>query len=625
LALAAGLLLLQPAPAGAFEFLGFKFFEKKSDEDIIGTPQNYTIEFNVTDADRGLTKTLKSASALWSDRKKPASGAAGLIAKAKDDYRHILNALYGEARYGGVISIRIGGREADDLAPDAEFPNPVAVTVNVDPGPLFHFDQAEIVNPAPPPTSRYDRVDDPAEEGFRTGEVAESGTIIKAGRLAVAAWQQQGHAKADIATQRVVAAHDTDTIDASIEIAPGPRAVYGPVTVQGTTRMDPVFVARQTDLQPGEEYDPDDIKEASDRLARLGVFRSARIKEGDVIGPDGQLPITVYVQERKLHRFGIGGSYSTIDGLGVEGYWLHRNLFGHAEQLRLDAKVAGIGTTVDPTKFNYRIGPTYTAPGIFDPDTNFVASVIGEREVLDAYTRTGVVGQAGFTHIYSRELTGRAFLEGGYNKFEDDVFGERDFTFAGVLGGITFDSRDNAADATEGFYVDAEVEPFYEFNYGNLATRMVAEARTYYSLDADDRFVLAGRAKIGSLVGSPISETAPDKLFFAGGGGSVRGYGYRNIGVETADGIVGGRSLAEASAELRVRVTETIGVVGFVDAGFVGADSFPDFSGDIKVGVGGGLRYLTGLGPLRLDVAFPLDPGPDDPSVAFYVGIGQAF
>src|SRR5690606_33644640 len=144
-------------------------------------------------------------------------------------------------------------------------------------------------------------------------------------------------------------------------IAPGPRAVYGPVTVQGMTRMDPVFVARQTDLKPGEEYDPDDIKEAGDRLARLGVFRSARIKEADTLGPDGQLPITVHVQERKLHRFGIGGSYSTIDGLGVEGYWLHRNLFGHAEQLRFDAKVAGIGETVDPTKFNYRIGPTYTA------------------------------------------------------------------------------------------------------------------------------------------------------------------------------------------------------------------------------------------------------------------------
>src|SRR5690606_25667518 len=107
--------------------------------------------------------------------------------------------------------------------------------------------------------------------------------------------------------------------------------------------------------------------------------------------------------------------------------------------------------------------------------------------------------------------------------------------------------------------------------------------------------------------------------------GSVRGYAYRNIGVETPDGIVGGRSLIEGSAEIRARVTQSIGVVGFVDAGYVSSESFPDFSEDLKLGAGVGLRYLTGLGPIRLDVAVPLDPGPDDPDFAFYVGIGQAF
>ena len=106
----------------------------------------------------------------------------------------------------------------------------------------------------------------------------------------------------------------------------------------------------------------------------------------------------------------------------------------------------------------------------------------------------------------------------------------------------------------------------------------------------------------------------------------MRGYAYQNIGIVSPNGnISGGRSLIEGSAELRVRVTETIGVVAFADAGYVGADSFPDFSDELKVGVGAGLRYLTGLGPIRLDAAFPLDPNPDDPTVGFYVGIGQAF
>jgi translocation and assembly module TamA len=144
-------------------------------------------------------------------------------------------------------------------------------------------------------------------------------------------------------------------------------------------------------------------------------------------------------------------------------------------------------------------------------------------------------------------------------------------------------------------------------------------------LTTDDTFILAGRGKVGMLVGAPIAETPPNKLFLAGGGGSVRGYPYRSIGVEENGQINGGRSLVEASLEARMRVTAAIGVVGFVDAGHVGAEAIPDFSERFRIGVGAGLRYQTGLGPIRLDVAAPLNRRPGDPRVAFYVGIGQAF
>jgi translocation and assembly module TamA len=358
---------------------------------------------------------------------------------------------------------------------------------------------------------------------------------------------------------------------------------------------------------------------------RLGVFRSARIEEAAAIDPDGLLPMSLIVQERPLHRFGIGADYSTLDGAGFQTYWLHRNLFGHAESLRLEAKVAGFGNTADPADFTYRAGVTFTRPGVFTPDTDFVASVIGDREVLDIYTRTSITGLVGFNRIFSDELSGKLFLTGGPSRFDDD-FGTRDFLDVGVLGGLTYDARDNKVDPTTGYYLDGTIQPFYEFNYGNPAVRMVAEGRAYYGLGQDNRVVLAGRLKVGSIVGPPIAETAPDKLFLAGGGGSVRGYAYRNIGVTLPGGVVaGGRSLIEASAEVRTHITETIGVVGFVDAGYVGANSFPDFSEKFRVGVGAGVRYFTGLGPLRADVAFPLDRRPGDPTVAFYIGLGQAF
>lgn len=532
-----------------------------------------------------------------------------------------MNELYANARYGGTISITIDGRQASGILPDSEFPDPVQVVVSVDPGPEFVFSTARIENEAPP-AGPGDEVD--IADGFARGLPARSGAIIKAGRVAAEAWQQQGYAKARVAERRIVAAHEADTIDATIVVEPGRLAHIGGVAVRGTQRMNADFVARHTGLKPGQEYDPDDMELARERLNRLGVFRSARVETAEQIAEDGALPVNVIVQERLPRRFGVGGSFSTVDGLGLEAYWLHRNLFGRAESLRVEGKVSGIGESIDPRDFTYRLGGTFTRPGIYLPETDFVASVYGEREVLDAYIRTGVTGQIGVTHRFTPDLSGRIFANGGWARFEDD-YGTREFVTAGLLSGVTYDTRDNAADATEGVFAELLLEPYYEFNYGNMALRMVAEARAYYSFDEDDRFVIAGRAKIGALLDPPALETPPDKLFFAGGGGSVRGYAYRNIGVRDGEDLRGGHSLAEASAELRVRITDTIGAVAFADAGYVGAEAFPDFSEDIKVGVGAGLRYLTGLGPIRLDAAVPLDPETDDPDFAFYVGIGQAF
>ncbi|MCO5065348.1 MAG: autotransporter assembly complex protein TamA [Rhizobiaceae bacterium] len=618
------------APAYGFELFGIKIFGKDEPdpaEEVIGEPQHYAVTFNVSGEDKKLKKKLEAASSLVKDDEKPASGAAGLLAKARGDYRRLLSTLYGEGLYGGTISITVEGREAANMAPDTQLPDPAAVVVNIDPGPLFHFGQANIVNPAPPAQHRRDEVADPAEEGYRAGEVARSGTIIRAETLTIEAWRQQGHAKAKAIDRRVVAAHDTNLVDATVGADPGPMTYYGDVSVSGTERMDPDYVAYMTGLPRGAEFDPDDIARANVRLSKLDVFRALRIEEGAELGPGGSLPISVIVQERLPRRFGVGANYSTIDGAGFEAYWMHRNLFGRAERLRFDAKVAGLGPTVDPSELTYKAGVTFTKPGVFTPDTDFIASLIGEREVLDVYTRNSVTAQVGFTHMFTNELQGKLFAVASRSRFEDDVFGTRDFMTLGMLGGLTYDSRDKPVDATRGTYLDGTIEPFYEAEYGNFASRFTGEARGYLGFGEKRPFVLAGRVKLGSVVGASIAELPPDVLFFAGGGGSVRGYGYRTIGVPVAgtDLVTGGRSLIEASVEARARVTDTIGVVGFIDAGYVGAETFPDFDEDLKLGVGGGLRYYTGLGPLRLDVAVPLDPGPDDPDVAFYVGIGQAF
>lgn len=612
------------SPALGFELFGMKFFEDEADEEsVITDPQPYRVTL-VVNTQGPVGNTVRNASALIADEEEPASGAAGLLAKARGDYRRLVAALYNEGFYGGTVSIRVGGREASALPPDIDLPDPVDVTIVVDPGPEFRFNNVAIVNQAPATSDPWDQVELPSSRGFGGGLVARSSVILQAEQLALEAWRQQGYAKAVIASRDVVADHAVNLVDVTITVNPGPKAAFGEVTVSGTERMDPAFVRRQTGLTVGEEFDPDEIERAQKRLDRLEVFQAARLQAAESVGADGLLPYELIVQELPGRRFGAGATYSTIDGLGVEGYHLWRNLFGQAERLRLDARVASIGYPLDTSQFDYFFGGTFTKPGIWTPDTDLVATVSAERTIYPTYTETSASGRVGLTHILSDQITLSGGAQFEVNRF-DDVFGTRDFKTLGLFGNAVLDFRNDPVDATQGWYAALDVQPFYELNYGNAGAQLTVEGRTYFGFAEDDAFVLAGRLKGGAVVGPGLDQIPPDKLFFAGGGGSVRGYGFRSIGVDNGAGVVtGGRYLLEGSLEARAKVTDDIGVVGFVDAGYVAADRFPSLD-ELRVGAGLGVRYYTGLGPLRLDVAIPLNKRANDPDYAIYVGIGQAF
>lgn len=621
--------LFHPRPASALELFGLCLVgpcEVDDETDGLIDPKPYDVDVQVVaegDDGDGLEKSVKDASVLWRERNRPAAGSAGLLTRAQADYKRVLAALYNDARYDATISITLGGQEVANIPAGTELPDNAQLLVSVQAAPRFRFGTAEIQNQAPPPTELFDRVPLPEDEGFAPGEFANATTVKRAGRLAVDAWREQGYAKADVVEQRITAAHTERQLNATLTVEPGRRAVYGPVAVSGTDRMYAPFVARQTGLVPGEEYDPDDLEQADRRLQRLGVFRSVVLKEDDEIGPNGMLPFELTVQERKLHRIGVGATVSTLDGLGVEAYWLHRNLWGRAERLRFDARVSGVGST-DYRDYDYYFGSTLTLPGRFTPDTDVTFNTFAEREVLDLYTKNRVFSSVEAENFFNEEITFSGGLFAGYGEY-DDVFGVRRFGIAGVHAGAVYDTRDSELDATRGLFVSLDAKPFYEWEFGNPIGKFEAETRAYLAFGKDEGTVLAGRLKAGTVFGAPIMEIPPDELFLAGGGSSVRGYPYRSIGVNVPGGLAGGRSLIETSAEVRQSVTENIGVVGFVDAGYVGADPVPDFSEDFKVGAGIGLRYDTGLGPIRLDVAIPLNPQSGDPKYGIYAGIGQAF
>jgi translocation and assembly module TamA len=616
---------LAAGPAGAFEIFGFSFFGSDEEEEVSPDAQPYQIEVTVASEDETLLDRVQSSSLLYTEREgTPPPSTPAFLSRVRAEYGRIVGGLYAEGYYGPVVTITVDGRDPETIAADAVLPDPVDVAVAVDPGPRFSFGQVAIANQAPP-TSDPDDVPEntPQSLGLEQGSVARSGIVLQSERALIEAWREQGYPLAQIAERDAVADHPSSTLDVSIDVAPGAPAVYGPIGVTGTESMNPDFVRRQSGLQPGQPFDPDDLQRARDQLQRLQVFSAVRVVEAGAVNPDGTLPMTLNVAERPLRVVGGGASYSTVDGAGVEAYWEHRNLFGQAERIRLEGRVGGI-SGIDPNDLSFLAGATFVKPGIITPMTDLTASLIGRRDVFESYEEEVVQGRLGLSHEFFDGLTGTIAGNVEYSHTFDAI-GDREFVFASLPGTIVYDGRNNELEPTGGFRASLALEPFYEIRYGNTGVIADLEGSTYFGFGANDRFVIAARAAIGSIVGAPRDEIPGGRLFFAGGGGSIRGYAYRNVGPEVNGEIVGGRSYIEGSLEFRVRVTETIGVVPFIDVGSAYTSSIPDFSEDLRVGVGLGLRYQTGIGAIRVDAAVPLNPGDDDPAFALYIGLGQSF
>lgn len=610
-------------PAFAFTLFGRKFFEANDETAIVPDAQPYDLTISVTGGDKTLTKAVKNASTLARDERKPPPGTAGLIARARGDYGRILAALYANGFYGGSIAISIDGVSAETLRPDTELPDPAPVNVTVEPGPLFRFGEIRVLGlPSGPLTDEDEDALEFDDWDFVEGEVARSGAILATEGRLIDVWRQRGHPKAAIVTREVVADHRKQTVDVMLAVEPGPAAQFGEPLIQGTERVDPAYASFMTGIRPGDPYDPDAIARARKRMQDLGIFASVAVEEGATVGPDGVLPITFVLSERKRHLIGGGVSYATVDGATLEGYWMRRNLFGRGESLRFDASISRIGAE-DIENFSYKLATTFRRPGVFTPDTDATLRIFAERETVDAYESTTFGARAGLEHRFNQQLIGSIAVNGEWDEIED-AFGTNRYLLASLPMKLDYDSRDVKLDPTTGLHGIMEAEPFADINAGTLAVVAKGTLAGYYGIGENDRMVLAARGSLGTIVGGDTQDIPATRRFFLGGGGSIRGYEYRSVGPEVGGEVVGGLSFFETSLEMRVRVTDTIGIVPFIDAGTAYEDPLPDFSEDIKIGVGLGVRYMTPLGPLRFDIAMPIDRK-DQSAFAFYVGLGQAF
>lgn len=575
------------------------------------------LDFSVVGGAEALVDAVTEASLTRSLQQQGQTDPQDLLAAARSDYARILAALYAKGHYSAVIQITIDGREAADI-PALEAPSSISVIrIAVDPGQPFRFGQAA-VRPLAPGTA--------LPKGFATGKPAESGAITSAVDASIRGWRNTGHAKALVASEEVVADHRTQRLVADVRLAPGPKLRFGPLLVVGEDRMRERRIRKIAGLPEGETFSETELLRGEMRLRRTGIFASVALTEDEAISAPDLLGITATVVEQKPRRYSLGVEVASLDGVSLSGSWLHRNLMGGGERLGITGDVTNIGS--GRSGVDYGLQVTLDRPATLTPDTT-AGLVLGysHEDEID-YSLDALEFGLRFSHVFSERLTARVGIS--YNYLDGrDPGGAFTFRNLSLPLGVTWDKRDVANNPTTGFYLDATAKPFGGFGTTGSGVRATVDGRVFRSLGEPGKLVIAVRGQAGAVFGSMLLETPRDDLFLSGGGGTVRGQPYRSLGIPVLRGfgpqfLIGGRYFLAGSLELRAKVSERVGLVGFVDWGSIGLDGFADATAVSHSGAGFGLRYDTGLGPIRLDIAAPIS-GTTGDGVQVYVGLGQSF
>ncbi|MGE0713952.1 MAG: autotransporter assembly complex family protein [Alphaproteobacteria bacterium] len=566
----------------------------------------YEAKLELPAGEDDLAGTLKGVSQLIQKAKEPPASRAALARRAADDRERLTSALRALGYYAGTVETQID-RQAE----------PFAVTITVAPGPLYLISDITIAPPAGGPPLPPDLP--PVEAfGLALGAPAASADIVAAERKIITALGEAGHPYARQVGRRAVVDHALKAITVAWTIDAGPAARFGEAHVEGLADAREALVRSRITWHPGERYDTREVDATRKALAATQLFSSVRITPGPRPGPDGRVPMTIALVEGKRRSIGGGASWSSSTGFGADVFWEHRDILGHGERLRLSAKFAEqeLGATA-----------TFRRPYFRHPDQDLVASLSLADEQPPAYENRYLRAHAGIERRFPPRWT-----VGGGVQYEHETVtarGEtRDFDLASVPVFARYDASDSLLDPTRGTRTTLTATPYLGVQDGALAfLKLRVDQTGYWRLDDDARFVLAANAAFGTMLGATLSEVPAPQRFFAGGGGSVRGFGYQMAGpVDAADNPIGGKSLLSAGIELRAKITDEIAIVPFLEAGTVYGSTLPDFGETLFIGAGIGLRYHTSFGPVRLDIGTPLNRrrGVDD-IVQFYISLGQAF
>lgn len=556
----------------------------------------------------GIEGTFRSMSALRGDK---SATRAQILSRANSDEALLQRLLFSEGWYGALVESAID----DDPESGA------TVRFNVTPGERFRWREITLDLYPDAPLSLTEGFALKVGEPIRAIEVdlAEGELLIK--------MRREGYPFAAIGARDVVLDEETPTGTYLLTADVGPRGRFGQVRMSGYQPFSEEHAQRIARFKPGDLYDVDmvdDLRQALIQTQLFGGVTAMTVDTGERL-PDGTAITDVRVQGNRgpLRQMGGQVGYATGEGFRAEALWRHRQLIKPEGAFTARA-VAGtreqrLAAELAMNNFGQR---DRTLAGMFD-----IANV--NRPAFQARTATIAASLARLsTPIWQKRWVWSAGVELVASDERDRSVRldppRETYLIAALPLMIGYDASDDLLDPTTGFRLSLRASPEFSRQGGVSHTyvKLLADTSAYQSVS--DSLVLAGRARVGSILGAQRINIAPTRRLYAGGGGSVRGFDYQDIGPLGADDRpLGGRGLAEASFEARYRFGD-FGVVGFVDAGTLTESSTPTLK-DVHVGAGVGVRYYTSFGPIRVDVARAINNRQRAPVIGLYISIGQAF
>lgn len=554
-------------------------------------------------ADPALRELLISVSDTFSFQASPPASLNLLKRRVNSDLPRLLRALRSQGFFKAGVQSRLEQKT-----------RPLRVVFTIETGPAFFFGHVEI-RLSSQAEGRPFELPGAEEIGLGKNQRYRALDVLKAQERLLTILGKNGFPFPRVTDRRVVADHTGNTVSVTYFTDPGLRAVFGETQVKGLTSVDKRFVTQNLVWQAGDPFDVSLLVAARTKLIQTGLFSVVDIARGRV-DPEGRLSMLASVKERSHRTLRIGVGYQTDTGPEVKFDWEHRNILGAGENLETSLSVNEIQRSFDAG---------FRKPGFLAASQSLILAASLCDEETGAFRSEALESSASIERRLTKTTSAGLGLRYSATivKRLDD---EKRFGLVSVPIYMNLDNTDDLLDPSRGGKLNVLLAPFADTRGNSVGfTKLQTTYSRYFRLVENKRLVFAARTSLGIINGVSRDDVPGNELFFAGGGGSVRGYHYQTAGDMDGGNPLGGLSLFEVSGELRSKLTRRFGLVAFLDGGRAYA-SATGLQEDLFWGTGLGLRYYTPVGPVRMDVAFPLNKREGvDAAYQIYVSLGQSF